>query len=183
MQIPARIKSLSERIANLIKNEGATEGEVQSAIDRLKHLCEKYDMNFDDLMSDEEKKESVVFKIRRGDFIAQKITFQTIGSVVGYTEPIYTNRIKNIGWFYELKCTKAEEIEIRAKSEFFIKKAKQDVDLFLSAFCHKNNLLFPHNEEEEITEEEKRERERRALKVELMQRGMDRHRFLKQLNE
>jgi len=103
-----------------------------------------------------------------------------VSHVSGVKEYNYNGKGK-----YGVLLTHAEIIEVDAMFNFYWLALKKDLDLFQTAFIHKNKLYAkePENKEDEeeskpLTDEQKVE----VYKLVNIMQGMDRHHFHKQIN-
>ena len=81
----------------------------------------------------------------------------------------------------KVDLTKAEEVEVRAKYEYYSKRMSEDISILFSAFIHKNNLFykyddFPKGDDKPVDKE-------RVKKIIKMMNSMDRATYYKQLKE
>ena len=165
-----KVKALADR---------GTDGEKESAQDILTRLMEKYDIVEQEI---EEERRSMVFfaysqKIESK--LLNQIIYMVTGSVgYGCVGASSRRSRKKLG----ADVTAAERLEIEANYEFFKAAMQAELDIFFSAFVNKNDL-FPSLEkikEEESAPKAPADRER-ALKINAMMNGMDRHTLLKML--
>lgn len=166
-----KIKGLAER---------GVGGEKESAQKILERLMEKYGVTETDIET--EQVETAWFRYH--DEFERRILNQIIYMVTGKMSfgcvGRYTNRSrKNRG----IDCTAAERLEIEANYKFFLAAAKEELEIFLSAFVSTNGL-YPSKEkntlpesDEELTPEEKA----LYLKAGLMAAGMERRTLRKMI--
>ena len=177
----------NEKVIDKIKKlqalvEGGVEGEVLAAKRALDALCEKYNIDIEDLFT--EKKEWREFKLPYNDKAARKLLFQLYCYVTDETKISYKkNRYGNVILF---ELTTREFIDLNNMLEFYLKEWKKELkqhcnDLF-SAFINKNNLFAnsipdDNNKEKKITPEEFE----RLWRVSNLMSTMERKHYRKQL--
>ena len=156
-------------------------GEKDNAAEMLEKLCKKHNISMEDL-EDEVKRERE-FSIKKDEYI-KRLFFQVVFSVVDRDRDVltYTNskseRKKGYKSYF-INLTDYEFLEITSKYEFYLDKYTQDADIFFSAFIQRNRL-FPKtraSNDEELSEEE----QERIMKVLSMASNLDKHEFLKRI--
>lgn len=170
---------MSEQIIELAKKvkalaEQGTAGEKAAAEGRLKFLMEKYGFTAEDIES--EKKNKAFFAYKNGQ---KWLVHQIIVNVLGKGVDIYIMKgsHKNECHAY---MTAAEEIEVRAKIDHYVRAYERDLETFQKAFIYRNELL-PKDagtmDRSQLTEEQ-REEIKRVLG---MMDGMQKSEYRKQL--
>lgn len=166
-----KIKALAER---------GVGGEKDSAQVLLDRLMKKYGVTESDLEA--EWVETAWFRYH--DDFERRILNQIIYMVTGKTSfgciGRHTNRPRKERG---IDCTAAERLEIEANYSFFLAAAKEELEIFFSAFAA-TNKLYPRPEKNtlpesdgELTPEEKA----RYIKAGLMAEGMERHTLRKMI--
>lgn len=166
-----KIKALAER---------GVGGEKESAQKILFRLMEKYGVTETDIET--EQVETAWFRYH--DEFERRILNQIIYMVTGKMSfgcvGRHTNRSrKNRG----IDCTAAERLEIEANYSFFIAAAKEELEIFLTAFASKNRL-YPSPEKNTLPESDKEltpEEKALYLKAGLMAAGMERRTLRKMI--
>jgi len=108
-------------------------GEAINAKRQLDRLMAKYGITPEEL--EDEIYQEVEFKVKGKD---RKLFMHVAISVTGINRP-WKFLKKNKTRFYG-EVTKVEEVEIRAKFDFYLRFYKEEADVFLSAFIHANHL-------------------------------------------
>lgn len=80
-----------------------------------------------------------------------------------------------------VKCTKLQYVEVSALAEFYIRALHKDLDTFMNAFIHKNNL-FPSDSNPVKKEYTAAELEELEKMLEMM-KGMEAHGYYKKLSQ
>lgn len=165
-----KVKALADR---------GTDGERTAAQRLLEELMEKYHIDEADI--DTDKKET--YLIDAGDSVFTKLFHQMYRVRFGIDRPIwivYKMPKKDKRLFAEMgfgdknanlaiECTKAEFLEVKTLFEIYRNDLKEQLDTFMYAYYHKNDLLAPADPNKESTEEE----DRKALKAMFMAQGID----------
>lgn len=102
--------------------------------------------------------------------------WQIVGNVTGTSRNRYNNRLKRTKKGVE--CTPAEAIEIDAKFKFYSSIYKKELKIFYSAFIQTNELYRKKESDDNDTDYELTEEDRRIIE---MAAGMKKHSFAKQL--
>lgn len=185
---------IEERISAVAKLalEGVA-GEKKAAQDLLLVLCDKYDLIVNDFLDTSEPKKWVNFYYKRYDHIGGDLLIQVILSVISDQRQLKRNANANVKPFKRVEVTATEELEIRARYEFYRARLEEGIEEYLIAFFIKNNLK-PQFEYEYETEEPKRigeeseedkkarlEAKRRARRIAELSTGMDRQQYRKTL--
>jgi len=173
---------LSNRIELLRKVKALADrgvgGEKETAQATLERLLSKHGLTKADL--EEDQKEWCFFSYSQDverDLLGQ-IIYMVTGSAPCGCVGAHTNRKRKK---LSVEATTAERIEIEANFEFFKGALADELEVFMSAFSHKNHL-FPPPSKDKTTDEERRESNlSRSLKISAMMDGMDRHTLLKAL--
>lgn len=174
---------MNENVLELLKKlkalaEKGVGGEKENAADKLQKLMDKHNITWDMLNDDVKKRKE--FKIHKDD---ETFFFQVVSSVVGNTKyQSYRGEERKAKRRYIFDLTDVEFIEISTKFEFYLKKYKEDLKIFYSAFIQKNELYRKQTDEEKeerkpLTPEEKEE----LWRMMQMMSGMKRHQLQKQL--
>lgn len=147
-------------------------GERTVAVRKLELLMDKYGFTEDDL----DISEMFWFTYNKKDKLSKSLLQQVIYSVLGDVELYRQNRKATQG----CECSKSEAIEIEAKYNFYYESLQKDIELFYTAFLHKNYIFPPKSKvnielrDEEIDVEE-------AERVYHMIRGIKKREFYQQL--
>lgn len=138
---------------NTLANQGVAEGEKYNAKQALNSLMLKYKITFKDI---EEETMSFVkfFSPSKYDFLFFQValTVVEVGREAGTLNSNKNYKVVNV--------TKLEELEIRAKWNFYRKAFDEQMKIFMGAFIMKNQLWPKESENDtqpkrELTEEEK----------------------------
>jgi len=153
-----KIKALAER---------GVGNEKDNASKILKSLMDKYGIT--DAEINDERVDYHWFKY--GTTMEERLINQIIYMVTGQ-QNLYTHKLlkKHTG----TKCTVAQSIEIDACASFYKAKLKEDLEVFLRAFVHKNNIFPPDAPQSFATEEI-------DLDMLKMAQGMTKHEYHKML--
>jgi|GEM_PF-3315806 len=166
IELAKKLKALAER------GHG---GEKFNADSALKALMRKYDITEEQLA--ETTRQWASFKFPRGK---RKLYAQIASSVIGKRVlEAKVNVVKNILY---LEVTKAEELELRAKFDYWNRAYDEEVEIFLDAFIQKNSLTptdMPADNEKEKTPEERE----RFLKMANLYGAMEKRSFTRDLPE
>lgn len=169
IELAKKLKALADR---------GIDGEKQNAISMLHTLMKKHKITMEMITGDEKK--DYQFIIPKGsDRFFRQISSSVLGKTHGTVEYTYHPRNKHrMG----ITCTPAEAIEIEGKFKFYWKAYNDEVDIFYNAFIQKNKLYVKPSqdddaEQKELTTEEKA----RLYKMMNMMQGMDRHHYMRQL--
>lgn len=160
--------------------EGGVDGEKATAERMLQSFMIKHSITIDDLREDVKKKRE--FKVMD---IQYKFFTQIISNVCGRGRSVkYDPRKKySVKKPYWVDLTDMEYIEIKSKFDFYWKAYEIDMEIFYSAFVQKNKLYVKPADEDidepdvELTPEQKA----RLYKMIQMMNGLERHNFIKQL--
>lgn len=168
LDLAKKFKALAEQ------GEG---GEKETAANMLEKFLRKHNIKLDDI--EEETITEHRFKFAKED---ERLFIQVAAVTVADVRFYGINGNKNARKYMTLiiDCTLAQSIEIRAKFEFYKRAWKKDVDLFFRAFIHKNHLAISsskEDQEKELTPEELAD----IYRMSQMMQGMDKHHFLKQI--
>lgn len=104
-----------------------------------------------------------------------QLIYMVTGKVAGRAiKQLSGRRIKELG----VTCTEAEKLEIETAFEFYLRAMKEELDLFMAAFCSRNEL-FPSDPKDDVpSREPDADRTRRVM---AMMQGMEHHSNLKRL--
>lgn len=173
-----------DKIMELLKKlkalaEGGVDGEKDNAEQMLSSMMKKHGITLD--MLEENIRRKRTFKLSDSQ---RKIFFQVAGSVLGKNTTYWFNKkskaqVKE----FDFEVTEIEFLEIKAKFEFYWKAYQEELDVFISAFIHKNKLYSKPSdtEEDEEPKELTLEEKQRLFKIRQMMDGMESRSFLKQL--
>lgn len=172
-----------EKIIELLKKlkslaEKGVGGEKDNAEQMLVNLMKKHGVTMD--MLEDEVRHSREFRINE---FQKKIFFQVAGSVLGGQASYWHDKkskakVKS----YVFKLTELEFLEIKIKFEFYWKAYEEELDVFTSAFIHKNRIYSKKDKDDdqpqkELTLEEKQ----KILRMRQMMDGMESRSFNKQI--
>ncbi|MEG1844913.1 MAG: hypothetical protein RR296_11780 [Clostridia bacterium] len=106
-----------------------------------------------------------------------QVIYMVTGRIAGRAIRKWSGRrIKELG----VNCTETEKLEIETAFEFYLRALKEELDLFMTAFCSRNNL-FPDDPKEKVPNREPDED--RTRRVMAMMQGMEHRRNLKRLED
>lgn len=165
-----KVKALADR---------GTDGERAAAQRLLEELMEKYHIDEADI--DIDKKETYI--IDAGDPIFKELFQQMYLVKFGRDRDIWNiekmpkkdkKLISELGYGDKnanlaIECTKAEFLEINTLFEIYRNDLKEQLETFMYAYFHKNDLLAPADPNHDSTEED----ERKALKAMFMAKGIE----------
>ena len=167
LELAKKLKALAER------GEG---GEKVNAADQLQRLVEKYNLKLDDVNAI--RLQYRIFKFDIDNELQKKFYRQIISSVVGQTNFYYSGLIHN-NWAVEIDDF--QFVEISEKIDYYWPIFNSELDIFYTAFVHKNELTvdvepdkMPQLSEEEV------DKLRKAFN---MMNGMQKHTFTKMLSD
>jgi hypothetical protein len=152
--------------------EGGVGGEKVNAEAMLQKLLKKYNIDPDSL--NDEALNFVEFKYKKGLYQSD-LLLQIIASVI----PTLKRKNGKYASYIKVDVTRSEEIEIRAKYDFYSKKLKEDFDLFFTAFFHRNNLYY-HGESDSKDDSKPMDHEK-IQKIVKMMNGLDQHQYRLQI--
>lgn len=155
------------------------DGEKENAARMVERLMTEHDITEEELRDD--IMERRWFRYNSKDKFAPKLMSQVMYATVGSRDKWSRGRKAMTG----MECTAAEEIEIRARFEFYYKSYQEDLDAFFLAFISKNDI-FPTPELVEDDEDDEPcertvEEQARIDKASNMMRGMEKHDYHKQI--
>lgn len=156
-----------------LANQGV-QGEKVNAQAMLDKLMKKY--NIDPESLDDDTLNWVEIKVKKGDW-QKDLLIQVMLSCL----PTYKRSNSFSRNTVKVDLTKAEEIEVRAKYEYYSKRMSEDISILFSAFLHKNNLFYRYDDFPKV--DDKPIDKERVKKIVKMMDGMDRHTYYKQLKE
>ncbi len=125
-------------------------GEKYNAQKKLASLMKRYNITENDIKED--VRSQVKFKMKKDQ---RKLFYQVYISVTGSERNFW--RWKKPPYFYVGEVTPLEELEIRAKFDFYWRLYQQNLDMFFTAFVYKNHLYASDrhsSSDEELTPEE-----------------------------
>ena len=151
-----KLKALSER---------GVGGEKENATKLLEKMMKKYNISEEELV--DEEKRGVIIDLN------SKIEVKLCNQILWAYFDTYVYKIKNKRKKYYTELTSSQEIEFRYILSVYLENYHKEEEIFLYAYVQKNDI-FPKNlkesdENEEITDEERKKR-RKAL---LMQNGIE----------
>jgi len=152
--------------------EGGVGGEKINAEALLQKLLKKYDIDPDSLNDD--ALNFVEFKYKKGLYQSE-LLLQVILSVI----PTVHRKNAKYRSYIKVEVTRSEEIEIHAKYDFYSKKLKEDLDIFASAFYHRNGLFY-QGKSESKNKSEPMDHEK-IQKIVKMMNGLDQHQYRVQI--
>ena len=168
-----KIKALAER---------GVDGEKESAQALLARLMKKYGVTEADLETERVQTEWFAYHDEFESRILRQVIYMVTGKLSFGCVGTYTNRKRKQRG---VDCTAAERLEIEANYSFFLAHAKEELEIFLTAFASKNRL-YPSPEKDTLRSSDDREltpeQKARYLKAGLMAEGMERHTLRKMLN-
>lgn len=150
------------------------DGEKENAQQMLDKLMKKY--NIDPQYLDDDVLNWVEIKVKKG-YLQKELLIQVVLSCISTYKRKNTIRTTRVA----IELTKFEEIEIRAKYEFYSKRMFEDVSILFNAFLSKNNLFYRFDDapKSDIKPIDKQ----KAYKIYKMMDAMDKHTYHKQLEE
>lgn len=145
-------------------------GEAENAAALLARLMKKYDIDEKEL--DSEKESDCFFKY--GDIWERRLLNQIIYSATGRAcyrayRPSTGRPVNQLC----VKCSKAQEIEIKAAFDFYSHHLKKDMEIFYNAFITKNDIFYKGEKEPEANAKEPDLST--AMKILEMTIGMEKH--------
>lgn len=175
---------MNERAINLAKklkslSERGIGGEKENAIAMLQSLMKKHSITMEMINENDAKDHDFVINDDEETFF-----IQIIANVIGVKDTQWGTykmhpKQKIIYW---INCTPSEAIEIQAKFNFFIKIWVKERDIFYSAFIQTNRLWSkPSGENNDDEKELSREEKEKIRKMLSLMEVMDRHLFIKQI--
>lgn len=168
-----KIKALAER---------GVDGEKESAQALLARLMKKYGVTEADLETERVQTEWFAYHDEFESRILRQVIYMVTGKLSFGCVGAYTNRKRKQRG---VDCTAAERLEIEANYSFFLAHAKEELEIFLTAFASKNHL-YPSPEKDTLRSSDDREltpeQKARYFKAGLMAEGMERHTLRKMLN-
>jgi len=177
------MESRYEIIRKLLKiqelEKRGEEEERKVAESKLNQLLDKYKISRQELENNTESaKQMYWFKHYTKPSYSKELLGQVVFAVTG-DSGIYTNKSRShqLG----VNCSNAQALEIEARYEFYYNTMCKDLEIFYSAYLHKNNI-FPIKEiDHGVADTASR---KQTIDVEAMRRmasGMNRHDYHKQL--
>lgn len=147
-----KIKSLAEQ---------GVSGEREAAEAILIRLMEKHSVSWEEL----EETETHLAWFRFYDSFDKRLLRQTIIRVTGSEGNLYTHRKQAGGRTlkeYGVDVTFAQEIELRARIDFYRMAYREELEVFFLAFIHKHRIFDPNDfDDRELTKGEKENLEQR----------------------
>lgn len=159
------------RKINLLASQGVY-GEKTNAEAMLKKLMKKYNITSAELADDIVSFTKIQFK--RG-YMQKELLVQLIATSIPTLKRKYHFQKNNC--FVEL--TKSEEIQIRAKYDFYSKRFADGLGIYFSAFVQKNKLFF--NGPAEETKDIEQPCDEKLEQIFKMMNSLEQHQFRKQL--
>lgn len=136
-----KIKKLKELV------DRGVDGEVFAAKRAIDQLCEKYDINIEDLFKEEKKR--YVFKIKYNNKFDKQLLFQCYAKVTNNKKISYFTS-KSRPNIIEFDLTRIEYIDLKGMFEFYRKEwskiMKSSLNDLFDAFISKNEIS--HNQED-----------------------------------
>lgn len=160
MEFLKKVKSLAER---------GVGGEKENAEVLLRKLMEKYNVTEEELSDDVESWYEIEYHGR----FERDIVLQCIAKVKADAKGYKTSGKWNV------KCTKAEFIEMNELCVFYRRALQEDLDIFLRAFIHKHDL-YPETSSGPRHEPTREELEQLMKVLELVG-SMPEHEYLKRI--
>lgn len=152
-----------------------TGGEKEAAKVLLERLMQKHGITEADLEEETTRLEWFQYK----DELQMRLLHQVIYAVLGDRE-LYKwakSRKKQVGVY----CTIAEKIEIEVTFEFYCQAMQEELDLFLKAFCLKNNLFPSFDVKPETDTHETEISDKELNQIFYMMKGMKQRTFRKMI--
>ncbi len=140
-------------------------GERDNAQAMLEALMRKHGISVDDLAGESRTLER--FKYGRS-FLEKKLLHQVIGSVV-LNPSFYTDKRKGKGGYVWVEVTKSERLEIELRYAAYAAAMKKEMEIFYSAFIHRNQIFHSDSkasEESSLSHQE-------LMKIALAMQGME----------
>lgn len=176
-----KIRELARKLLELA-NQGIG-GEKENAQTMLDRLLKQHGLSIEDLL--QEQMRPVHFRKRIKDPMKQNaFLLQIAASVIGSKRVSESWVVRNTSdntLYYKIDLTAAEEIEIKAKYDFYWRDYTEQADVFRDAYIQKNKLYANPDKDNggpgELTDEEFEKMQKTAK----MMRGIEEKIFLKQL--
>ena len=166
----------------VLKVKEANGGEADNALATLKKMCNKYELDLDEVLNGEAKKTDRIFEVRLKE---RQIAIQVILRYGG-TREIYGSRgSRNV---VIVALDEAHYLEVKHALEVLLpvwkKELEKVIDAAKSGFCYKHDLYYKGTDEAEgkkLTPAEEREQQRRAIRGARLAEDMDDAEVLKRL--
>lgn len=171
-----KIKKLKELV------DRGVDGEVLAAKRAIEQLCEKYDINIEELF--EEEKKLYTFKIKYNNKFEQQLLFQCYSKVTNRKKISYY-RSKSKPNIIEFELTHIEYIDLIGMFEFYRKAWDKTIksslkDLF-DAFISKNHISYDNDQEDDNSEPLTFEEWKRLIRIQDLMSTMEVSSYRKQL--
>ena len=163
LELAKKLKALADR------GEG---GEKVNAQMQLERIIKLHGITIEQVEGEEKK--WAYFKVSKTN---RSLFIQVVSSVLN---EVKTYSDSNRKGYVVLNCTAAESIEIRFKFDFYWKLYQEELDIFYTAFIHKNDIYHPNGRTLNPTELSQSELER-LQRVKDMVRGIKKGELLKQI--
>ena len=143
----------SEKIGKLVAlAKNGIDGEKQAAIEILKKLCEKHDLNFDDVMSENEEILEYELEYKAGQFKLARGVIIRYG-VININDEYRYNKFSRTIYFSTTKQRFLETIHAYSiLSRQYEKEKRETLKAFFKAFQYVNDLYYKPKEGEELPE-------------------------------
>lgn len=171
-----KIKKLKELV------DRGVDGEVLAAKRAIEQLCEKYDINIEELF--EEEKKLYTFKIKYNNKFDRQLLFQCYSKVTNRKKISYY-RSKSKPNIIEFELTHIEYIDLIGMFEFYRKAWDKTIksslkDLF-DAFISKNHISYDNDQEDGNSEPLTFEEWKRLIRIQDLMSTMEVSSYRKQL--
>lgn len=176
-----------EEILNKVKKvkalaDGGVDGEREAAIRKLEKMMAEYGVTEADLNIDEIKWHGIWIDERIKQRLFSQIAKHTNKNIevasVMKSKYNLTKQILGVKSNMMAKCTNSEWIEIAFLFGEYAKDIDKQLEIFLYAYCDKNNLLLERDGE---SDKETIEEKQKVLKAMMMKASIDRVQVRKQL--
>lgn len=164
-------KKLLIKIKNLINSNNINESKAAERF--LKKLLKKYNISLDQLESESIKVRLIKFKTKDRRLIAQ-IIYSFIEKSKNPNREV--SILDNIKTNFYIELTNEEYIELMAMIDLYLKAYEKELDVFYTAFLHKQNLLLKSTTDKSTEEQIKQMR-----KAVNMSNFIDNYAFRKQI--
>lgn len=160
---------------NILANEGVAEGERYNAKAALDSLMEKYNITMEDI-DESTLLMTKFYSPEKYDYLFFQVAFSVVG------DKRNCGTLKANKNYKVIEVTKFEELEIRAKWNFYRKAFDEQAKIFMGAFILKNRLYSkadPNEPEQKLTPEQIE----LIKKSQMMSLGMEGSNYLIQINK
>lgn len=159
-------KNAEDRLGKIVAlAKGGIRGEKDAALRMVKALCKQYDLNFDDVMSAEEKKMSFTIKCRRDEYrvLTQVAVRFAYGGKKG---DIYHNGRHTAVTFETTQALGVETLNAWSVLSRLYRKEMEKVKLAaFHGFLTKHELYYQRDADDDEPQEELTEEEMRARRM------------------